>query len=271
MSLASGQAYSLLLYLKQTTSRLEIHKEDIMSVYAFADLHGHLNLWKQIKGILQPNDVVYCLGDCGDRGPQPWETIKEVYNDQRVIYIKGNHDDMLAKAGRQYLKYGAYTYAYNLLDYNGGSGTFIGLMKEQAPEEWVEKLDNLSLEEVYVNKDGYKIFLTHAGFTPLEGRPALKDATEEDYFNFNFSDKAYLWDRSHFMQESYPYQKNTIVIHGHTPYEALKEYGVKPSKEDYPAFWYDENRKCDLDCWTYDSHQAVLLNLDTFESIIIKE
>lgn len=52
-----------------------------MSVYAVSDLHGMFNLYKQIKNFLKPEDKVYCLGDCGDRGPASWETIHAVASD----------------------------------------------------------------------------------------------------------------------------------------------------------------------------------------------
>ena len=34
--------------------------------YAITDLHGRLDLWKEVKKILQPNDKVYFLGDAMD-------------------------------------------------------------------------------------------------------------------------------------------------------------------------------------------------------------
>jgi hypothetical protein len=40
-----------------------------MSVYACGDLHGHLSIYNKIKAILNPEDKVYCVGDCVDRGP----------------------------------------------------------------------------------------------------------------------------------------------------------------------------------------------------------
>lgn len=54
-----------------------------MSVYAVSDLHGMYELYQKISNFLKPEDKVYCLGDCGDRGPQPWETIKAVASDPR--------------------------------------------------------------------------------------------------------------------------------------------------------------------------------------------
>ena len=40
-----------------------------MATYAISDLHGRMDLFRQVKEFLQPEDVVYVLGDCGDRGP----------------------------------------------------------------------------------------------------------------------------------------------------------------------------------------------------------
>lgn len=41
-----------------------------MSVYAVSDLHGMYELYQKISDFLKPEDKVYCLGDCGDRGPR---------------------------------------------------------------------------------------------------------------------------------------------------------------------------------------------------------
>ena len=65
-----------------------------MTTWAIADLHGHLEIWKKVKEIISPDDIVYVLGDCVDRGPQSWETLKTVYNDPQARLLKGNHEDM---------------------------------------------------------------------------------------------------------------------------------------------------------------------------------
>ena len=57
-----------------------------MSVYAVSDLHGYLDNYYKIKKMLKPEDKVFCLGDCGDRGPDSWATIKAVYQDPQFIY-----------------------------------------------------------------------------------------------------------------------------------------------------------------------------------------
>jgi predicted phosphodiesterase len=61
-----------------------------MSVYAVSDMHGCIDAYWKIKNYINPEDTVYCLGDCGDRGPESWNTIKMVLTDPQFIYIKGN-------------------------------------------------------------------------------------------------------------------------------------------------------------------------------------
>lgn len=74
-----------------------------MSRYAVSDLHGQLDLFNQIKEYINDDDIVYALGDFGDRGPEPWRTLKMVLDDDQFIYLMGNHDLMLLEAIREYL------------------------------------------------------------------------------------------------------------------------------------------------------------------------
>ena len=64
-------------------------------VYAISDIHGMYNLWRQVIDSLDETDTLYVLGDCGDRGPDGWKIIKEALSDPRIVYIRGNHDQML--------------------------------------------------------------------------------------------------------------------------------------------------------------------------------
>ena len=49
--------------------------------YAIADLHGRLDLFNKVKEQINDDDVLYVLGDCNDRGPYPWLTLKTVIDD----------------------------------------------------------------------------------------------------------------------------------------------------------------------------------------------
>ena len=85
-----------------------------MSIYCCSDLHGRYDIWRQIKSFLKPEDKLYYLGDAADRGPNGWKIIKELISDNRIIYIKGNHEDMLVKAMKEYIKYdGGYCNSHN--------------------------------------------------------------------------------------------------------------------------------------------------------------
>lgn len=95
-----------------------------MSVYACADLHGMMELYKQIKAFLKPDDIVYFLGDAGDRGSEPWEMIKTIYADPQFIYLKGNHEDMLVGAMHDFLVDESYDDNFYILRQNGGGPHF---------------------------------------------------------------------------------------------------------------------------------------------------
>ena len=232
-----------------------------MSVYAVADLHGVLELYNQIKEFLKPEDIVYCLGDCGDRGPQPWETITTIYNDNQFIYLKGNHEDMLCDAMQDFINGYGFGHNYSLLRSNGGKVTFYDwtcLYNEDSNlgRSWYYNLKDLPIFETYTNKRGQEIFLTHAGFTP-----PINLAYEYDL----------LWDRYHFNQkwdeENF---LNTVVVHGHTNwYSVMGKLGLYPDIDspEPRAFTYCNGHKICIDNASFYTGQTVLLNLDTFEVI----
>ena len=83
--------------------------------FACSDLHGMMNLYKQIKEFIEPEDTVICLGDCGDRGYDSWELIKKVYTDPQFIYLMGNHERMLIDAGAEFLQTDDYGMKFSLL------------------------------------------------------------------------------------------------------------------------------------------------------------
>ena len=226
-----------------------------MAVYAVADLHGRYDLFQMIKDFIKPEDKVYVLGDCGDRGKNGWKIITEVYENPQFIYIKGNHEDMLVKAmhGDKELCY-----------YNGGKPTYTE-WKYGAGEHsmaWAHKLDKLPLEQVYINKDGKRIVMCHAGYTPHVGRWLWGDD--------------YLWDREHFNDMWDMDYVDTYMIHGHTPIPYMDEYlypyrregEVSPGVMWYSADDKGKNHKCNIDCGAFFTGHTALLNLDTFEQHI---
>ena len=65
-----------------------------MKTVCFADLHGNYNLWTAIKNYYGPKDTLIFLGVACDRGPDGIKIMQEMFEDNRVIYILGNHEEM---------------------------------------------------------------------------------------------------------------------------------------------------------------------------------
>ena len=209
-------------------------------VYAISDLHGCWYNFEETLKMLQPDDIVYCLGDCGDRGKDGWKIIKAVLDDKRFIYLKGNHEDMLCI----------------LIEQNGGEKTFKDWKKDKNKNFYYQKLKELPTIQSYLNKKGQTIILSHAGFTPhIEGLPS-----EEDL----------IWNRFHFNQKWDEFFPDSIIIHGHTPIPYFDEFLYNIPKE-YPkgAFWYCNNHKVNIDCGTAFTGISTIINLDTWEEYII--
>ena len=218
-----------------------MERGNLMATYAFSDLHGRKDLWlKANKEVFGPNDTIYFLGDAADRGPDGWEMIKTLLDDERVIYLKGNHEDMLYNA----VKKGKTANLY----WNGGKSTFeaFELDTEENQKKYINKLKDLPLY-VHWYKDNKNVILSHAGMTP--DRPVFN---REDWF----------WDREHLYDEWISDREDIFIIHGHTPVQNLSN-----GKEQIHT--YCNGHKIDIDLGAFISNKLGILNLDTFEEIII--
>lgn len=234
-----------------------------MSVYAISDLHGRYDFFEEVKKFLKPEDICYVLGDCGDRGPDGWKTIKAVYDDPQFIYLKGNHEDMMVQSMKDYFYYLEanevndffyYSHAWRLTCNNGGRKTFEDWLKTEFPKQWIERLENLPLFITYANSSGKQIYLTHAGFTPWVGETPL--------------DEELLWDRNHLIDDWIECPEDVYIIHGHTPTPYMDDYLYRKDrvKEFVPgARTYCRGHKINIDCGACFTGYCVLLNLDTFE------
>lgn len=228
-----------------------------MSVYAVSDLHGMLDLYVQIKAFLKPEDIVYVLGDCGDRGPQSWSTIKQVLADEQFVYLKGNHEDMLIRVMREHFGEDHYgSSSERLLVQNGGRRTYEGWCAESADERlyYYQELSKLPLTATYDNAHGITIHMSHAGFSP-DVDEAWRD---------------YLWDRDH-IYDPWNGAWDEVILHGHTPFEYMADaYDVEDAQccegdDPIHAVWYCEHHKICIDAGAFFTGQTILLNLDTFE------
>lgn len=224
--------------------------------YAVSDLHGYLDLYKQIKNFVKPGDKVYFLGDATDRGPQSWELAKTIYNDPQFIYLKGNHEDMLIKTALHYYgdDWDSEDNSYTLIN-NGGAKTWNDMSEDPEKMEYIQKLRSLPTEEIYLNKNNETIHLSHAGFSLGSKATNL------------------LWDRGHFTDEWPKDKKDFYIVHGHTPVQYLRKvlYGNHAvNKNAIEPEVYADGHKIDIDMATYFSKACCLLDLDTFEAYILQ-
>ncbi len=220
--------------------------------YAVSDLHGQLWAYEEIIKRLEPDDLVYCLGDCVDRGPYGWKIMEEVFYHPQFIYLKGNHEQLLEEAIKEYLETSLRGHNCFLLKNNGGADT-LDAMANKTKEElelWLKRLKHLKTEAAYVNKSGQLIWLNHSGHDKLN--PAEDDL---------------LWSRDHF-KSPWQYEDDAFMVHGHTPIVAMKLRMGLPGIYNPAdgAYKYCDGHKINIDVNACNTGWCVLLDLDTLES-----
>ncbi len=219
--------------------------------FALADLHGRRDLWEMIKEYLQLDDTIYFLGDAIDRGPDGYELMKELMNDSRVVYLLGNHEQMMQYAISDIHKYGGEWVGghLDLWAFNGCYPTIEAWDKDENKYRWIKIIDNLPLFAEYINTSNQRILLSHAGFTP----------------NDNY--KVDVWNREHFTDE-YIIDDDLFIVHGHTPtpylFRELKRANKDFYEQDGVIFY---GNKIDIDCACFSTNHIVLLDLDTLDTI----
>lgn len=237
--------------------------------YAVSDLHGHLDLFNQIKEYIDESDVVYALGDFGDRGPEPWRTLQAVLDDSQFIYLMGNHDLMLIESIKSLLKIPEEEWESEMyfcleespfysLFMNGGRDTLMGWINSPNRMKYYKQLCDSPILIMLPTKDQkHFIHLSHAGYNPDD----LDAKTVEDL----------VWNRHHIHRE---YKGNDLVIHGHTPIQHMQD--INKFLDDKKYFIkdgycvYSSGKKINIDCGTIASKQTVLLSIDTLEAEVFK-
>ena len=64
-------------------------------IYVSSDWHGCGDVAKRALNYLKEDDTLYFLGDAIDRGNDGANMMLDLLEDSRVIYLKGNHEDLL--------------------------------------------------------------------------------------------------------------------------------------------------------------------------------
>jgi serine/threonine protein phosphatase 1 len=172
-------------------------------IFAIGDIHGCIDQLQALMAKIPidfARDTLVFMGDYIDRGPHSAEVVDYLVKLKRrepgVIFLKGNHEDMLEK----YLD-GTDRFTYLL---NGGQQTLDSYLNRSSrpefhpiPPEHMEFFKSLRL--IYETED---YIFVHAGLRP---RVPLESQDTEDL----------LWIRDKFLYTRYNFGKP--VIFGHTP------------------------------------------------------
>lgn len=191
-----------------------------MSTYVFSDVHGHRATLDRVLSRVSPSDddIIVCLGDMIDRGPDPVGTIKVVRSLPNVRVLMGNHEDLML----------AYFDDPNdrihKSDWmiNGGWVTLSDLLELTADERnemltWVAGLPRWD----WARLNGVTYILVHAGLNLRVSAPKKwDDVSLASYLNAQDPDDL-VWIRDEFWgaRAGLSGRDGTgpIVVAGHTP------------------------------------------------------
>lgn len=246
-----------------------------MSTYVFSDLHGQYNLWKQIKNYIKSDDLVFCLGDCIDRGPDGLKILYEIFEMPNIILLRGNHEDFIVSVGSKIINNSDLLYweisNIHLWEENGGKSTIAAFQKLETQEQiiLINKIKNLPTHAEYQNINGDVIYLCHAG-----RQPDTKEIQDMKIGDVPINN--YIWDRCHIMDTHWRGKDNEYCIHGHTPIIAMPYYLTNRNSSDFPKSNYKILKYCDghkinIDLGSFVTNTTCLFDLNNFEVIYFKE
>ena len=237
-----------------------------MDYFTFSDIHGHGELFDKImswlNGRSEPWKCIF-LGDACDRMNDGYRIIETILNDDRFIYLKGNHEDLFVRAARAIKNYQKcerltteeiaadpwehlgrcrYNWDVSLHVQNGGEITLLTWMSKGAPMDIINKLDALPKHMELPHEVWGKLDLSHAG-------------------HFMDMSDSLIWSRDHFDEKF----EGGRMIHGHTPVRSLMKYVLLDNGHTCKPAFYANGTKVDIDTACFSSDTITLLNLNTFE------
>ena len=233
-----------------------------MSNYCFTDIHGMYDLWEQIKNYTKPTDKLFFLGDAMDRGYDGIKILTELLADPRVIFIKGNHEEIFETCAQQYLMSYNFEDSIYLWLINGGEYSFSDFRKLNINDkcDLINKVKALPDHMIFKSKKGHKVFLCHSG-------------TGIHYDNADkllIPGNQYLWDRHHFNEKwgTDKENENLYMVHGHTPVHYIKPalgINLVPKHDNLglpDILNYADGHKFNLDLAAFETKKIALFNLD---------
>lgn len=174
-------------------------------VYVVGDVHGHFETFRALIHRLKlgPEDIVVCLGDMIDRGPDSAGLISFIRNHKNIICIKGNHEQM---AVQSLTEHGGFE-AWKPWMQRGGKSTYGSSIVQAQGDLWKAKakmiddfswLDTLPTEIVL---DEFRF--VHAGYDP---NVPMSEQSEAEH----------LWIRKQWYESDKVVDRKRTIFFGHS-------------------------------------------------------
>ena len=258
-------------------------------IFYFTDVHGMYDLYKAAIDYCKEQDpeaMIIFGGDACDRGPDGYKIMKELLDNPKVLYLKGNHEDMFVQAAYaiaheykgalDYDNIFGYLYDQEIRDYgnpyvqsciyNGGFSTLRDWMKDGMPRDIIDRIDHLPITFSYDNID-----FCHAGGYYF----AFKRVADDEYEDMQIDKDDFMdtiWDRFYLTTG---WQSGRICVFGHTPTIHLQAiyYGKDKSLENaHPCAYIGRandrwtGKKIDMDTGAFASGKLYVLNVLTMQA-----
>jgi predicted MPP superfamily phosphohydrolase len=203
-----------------------------------SDIHSFYKEWIEALtefkfNVDNPNHIIIVVGDLFDRGQQAVECykfVKELNDNNRLIYIKGNHEDLLFDCVKELQETGGCASPHHWS--NGTVDTIVQLKEKSLLEEVLQFIKDNAID--YYELKNY--VFTHAGL-PLKltyenNKPVMvidKNAGKEKFTKHR-------WDNPiKNLQEGY-LLSNKVMVVGHWHCSALWHYLYPEKYSDFNSF-----------------------------------
>ena len=175
-------------------------------VWIVGDIHGYKETLNSLISNLNLGleDIVVCLGDMVDRGPDSVGVVNLFMCENNLYSLKGNHEEMLLS---DWLKTGGFG---NYSD-TGFWSTIKPLTREEMQR--IRKFISSLPTEIVLEK----FRLVHAGYSDMPYSSNLEQQTDNER----------LWSRDIFTV-NYPFDPERTIIVGHT---VIQNYGIIEDEE----------------------------------------
>ena len=211
---------------------------NMKTYFVFSDTHSFFALfWQALLDngfeVNNPNHILIALGDMYDRGIEAvemYEFLKEMQSKNRLIYIKGNHEDLLFDCVKELRETGGCASLHHWS--NGTVDTIMQLKEKGLLDEVLQFIQDNTID--YYELGNY--IFTHAGLplklTYKNNKPIMvidKKANKEEFAKHR-------WDNPiKNLQEGY-LLSNKVMVVGHWHCSALWHYLYPKKYSDFNSF-----------------------------------